>query len=90
MQESHSFAVGDVVLLASGGPKMTVAGVSDTVVNCTWFSDSIPHRGEFPPECLRNVHGAPAEDAAGLAGSSASAGICADRNSGEAAPPTNQ
>jgi uncharacterized protein YodC (DUF2158 family) len=31
------FAVGDVVRLKSGGPKMTVEEVSPGGVNCSWF-----------------------------------------------------
>jgi uncharacterized protein YodC (DUF2158 family) len=31
--------VGSVVRLASGGPKMTVAAMSGSVVTCRWFTD---------------------------------------------------
>ena len=31
--------IGDVVILKSGGPKMTVTATSANGVNCTWFCE---------------------------------------------------
>lgn len=57
---------GDVVVLKSGGPPMTVAepggnpgGHPGHRVRCLWFAESRLERGEFPPETLV----APNEDA---------------------------
>ena len=48
------FKVGDVVTLASGGPKMTITGDSrfeDKVV-CEWFVKDEPKTGDFLEEAL--------------------------------------
>ncbi len=37
-----TFQPGDVVLLKSGGPRMTVHAVSDVQVSCVWFHEGIP------------------------------------------------
>ena len=36
------FKVGDVVMLKSGGPVMTVKEVSPDDIFCTWFADDKP------------------------------------------------
>ncbi|GGC92166.1 YodC family protein [Chelatococcus reniformis] len=35
-----SFQVGDVVMLKSGGPALTVAEVAEAGVTCVWYADS--------------------------------------------------
>ena len=51
--------VGDVVQLKSGGPKMTVDGLSDEAgrvqANCSWFNDGIRMSGLFELHSLRNL-----------------------------------
>ena len=39
MNQTINFQLGDVVQLKSGGPKMTVVGISKDKVNCSWFAD---------------------------------------------------
>lgn len=55
------FKVGDVVMLNSGGPLLTVAALTekddgDTIVGCGWFTREGEIRtGEFAPALLRAV-----------------------------------
>ena len=53
--EDYVPEVGDVVMLASGGPYMTVVDISDdgSNVSCNWFND-VYHvvKGSFPSESL--------------------------------------
>lgn len=51
------FKLGDVVRLKSGGPKMTVAEVTnDGYIDCEWFADEGPTYGWlFEPEMLEFV-----------------------------------
>ena len=51
--EDYELEVGDVVMLASGGPYMTVVGLDDNDVSCTWFNDE-DHVGDgtFPIQSL--------------------------------------
>lgn len=55
MQE-NSFKLGDVVQLKSGGPKMTIISVPESVAynqyGCSWFGGKKHERGHFPPEAL--------------------------------------
>lgn len=52
----EDFAIGDVVQLRSGGPKMTVHGVvSDGDVVCQWFENNEVHEENFPNEALKKV-----------------------------------
>lgn len=51
---------GDIVVLKSGGPQMTVEHVSEVEnrqglfsVHCEWMSGTIVYRHEFPSVCLR-------------------------------------
>jgi len=51
----EAFKVGDVVMLKSGGPKMTVSFVSDEsgLIECTWFDKSGERKhDEFSPDTL--------------------------------------
>lgn len=54
------FAVGDVVELKSGGPKMTVRQIGNNgLVYCVWFNvqGGVSTHGDFhfPPEALKKV-----------------------------------
>ena len=57
--ERHNLAEGDVVQLKSGGPKMTVDGVSDEAgrlrVKCSWFNGAIRMSDLFEFHSLRNL-----------------------------------
>lgn len=50
-------AVGDVVQLKSGGPKMTIAALSEqtSLVPCQWFDEKNPRSHAFPKACLTPV-----------------------------------
>jgi uncharacterized protein YodC (DUF2158 family) len=52
-----TFKVGDLVVLKSGGPVMTIQTVPDgtgisTLYRCQWFSGKKLESGTFPPESL--------------------------------------
>lgn len=57
------FTIGDIVILKSGGPTMTVTRYVETVsmseprqysgrVQCTWFFENVLNKGEFPQDAL--------------------------------------
>jgi uncharacterized protein YodC (DUF2158 family) len=57
-------AVGDIVLLTSGGPAMAVREIRDGSAKCNWFAvgwdegkseEDILREGEFPIVCLVRV-----------------------------------
>ena len=50
----EGFNRGDVVILKSGGPKMTIESKSDfdTDYICVWFEGTTVMRGSFPAETL--------------------------------------
>lgn len=52
------FAIGVVVELKSGGPKMTIARYDEREdsFHCVWFKDNVLQRDSFPTESLRPVH----------------------------------
>ncbi len=53
-QVEAAFAAGDVVVLKSGGPPMTVSEVLVTgSVSCQWFNGGAVEKGVFSPACLR-------------------------------------
>ncbi len=57
----EKFKVGDVVILKSGGPKMTVEDVEagDTIV-CQWFVDGKKlEYGSFPADSLERAESGP-------------------------------
>lgn len=48
-----AFAKGDVVILKSGGPKMTVREAYDDEIACTWFDEKhVQKFGNFEPFTL--------------------------------------
>jgi uncharacterized protein YodC (DUF2158 family) len=50
---AHTFKIGDVVRLKSGGPKMVVHSLeSSGMVWCQWFVDNKPAADSFKPETL--------------------------------------
>ena len=49
---AEKFKVGDVVLLKSGGPKMTVTAVLEKVVHTAWFAGSKKETGPFPFDAI--------------------------------------
>jgi uncharacterized protein YodC (DUF2158 family) len=49
---SNNFKAGDVVVLKSGGPKMTVTRVEGSHVFCSWFVGTKSEKGNFPPDAL--------------------------------------
>lgn len=55
---SKEWKVGDVVLLKSGGPKMTVSNVTrddgNLKVWCTWFDGSKKNDAPFPADTLED------------------------------------
>ncbi len=56
----HQVECGDVVVLKSGGPKMTVgqpANQNEKVVPCQWFINGLVQHGYFYPDQLRKVIG---------------------------------
>jgi uncharacterized protein YodC (DUF2158 family) len=46
------FAIGDVVVLKSGGPRMTIGRVDEEHVRTLWFVDGVSHRGIWPMACV--------------------------------------
>jgi uncharacterized protein YodC (DUF2158 family) len=47
--------VGDIVVLKSGGPKMTVEKVGNGVFVCKWFDGDKAERDFFPFDTVRKV-----------------------------------
>lgn len=48
------FNKGDVVVLKSGGPRMTVMDVTDGKAACVWFDKTTEKRGVFEVDLLAN------------------------------------
>ena len=48
-----NFAVGDVVRLKSGGPRMTVLSANGEDVQCVWFEGSTRVQGHFTQAGLK-------------------------------------
>jgi len=64
MADSKEFKMGDVVRLKSGGPKMTIANISEPRpgpippgkwVRCIWFDGSSIYEYSFDSTCLVKV-----------------------------------
>jgi len=48
------FKVGDVVVLKSGSPKMTVSALlDDNLIECMWFEGKNQQHGTFPSDTLK-------------------------------------
>ena len=39
MKATYEFEIGDVVMLKSGGPFMTITSISDGIANCLYFTN---------------------------------------------------
>ena len=58
---AEEFKAGDVVMVKSGGPQMTVAGVGQygmvksTRVKCVWFEGAKREESLFEPALLKKV-----------------------------------
>ena len=48
-----AFKLGDVVMLKSGGPRMTVAKLDGEFVHCFWFDRSHPFEEKFNQALLQ-------------------------------------
>ena len=51
----EKFAVGEMVMLKSGGPKMTVSSIRGGKAWCIWFINSASAQvmsAKFPADCL--------------------------------------
>jgi uncharacterized protein YodC (DUF2158 family) len=46
------FAVGEVVTLKSGSPRLTIIKIAGDVVSCTYFRDGQSHACDFPSAAL--------------------------------------
>lgn len=48
------FSVGDVVVLKSGGPRMTVESIDaeSSKAHCVWFDKAVAKHGDFPIDLL--------------------------------------
>lgn len=56
--ESTSFEIGEIVVLKSGGPYMTVSAIDPAtqLLECIWFDeDELKHVDDFPKEVLETV-----------------------------------
>ena len=52
---TETWKIGDVVVLKSGGTKMTVRSVAGESVNCEWFTEERQiEQGVFHPDTLRS------------------------------------
>jgi uncharacterized protein YodC (DUF2158 family)/transcription elongation factor Elf1 len=52
----YKYALGESVELVSGGPVMSVVGLSGETVDCAWFADdSTAHQTSFPAVAIRPV-----------------------------------
>lgn len=49
---AEKFKIGDIIVLKSGGPKMTVTMVSEKVLNTAWFAGSKKEGGTFPLDAV--------------------------------------
>lgn len=54
---AENFAVGDIVQLKSGGPKMTLESISGSTASCVWFEGSKQTRNRFILQTLTKSNG---------------------------------
>ncbi|MGB5903823.1 MAG: DUF2158 domain-containing protein [Xanthobacteraceae bacterium] len=47
-----TFAIGEVVTLKSGSPRMTVIAISGEIVSCTYFRAGAMATADFPAQAL--------------------------------------
>lgn len=54
MKKPHTFKIGDIVKLKSGGPRMTVSDedIGNGMVRCQWFAGSRLSWGHFDPHSI--------------------------------------
>jgi len=54
---NEEFKAGDIVRLKSGGPDMTVSGLTYTKdeLVCKWFGGKKLEEGHFPPQAIERV-----------------------------------
>jgi uncharacterized protein YodC (DUF2158 family) len=58
MTQNTSFNIGDIVVLKSGGPEMTVQSKPDGLESfywCQWFAGKKLERGRFPFASLKSA-----------------------------------
>jgi uncharacterized protein YodC (DUF2158 family) len=48
----NNFAIGDQVVLKSGGPDMTIKQITDSDIVCQWFAGKKLEQGRFAPESI--------------------------------------
>jgi uncharacterized protein YodC (DUF2158 family) len=61
--QQKRFKTGDIVILKSGGPPMTVLGYSSIagMVYCQWLSGERSEQGQFPEDSLEPAPANPAK-----------------------------
>jgi uncharacterized protein YodC (DUF2158 family) len=52
MKTKNTFNVGDVVILKSGGPLMTIGSISGNECYCIWFTNDERKYGQFQSPTL--------------------------------------
>ena len=64
MAKAKQIKKGDIVMLKSGGPKMTVQGIGDTKpgpmntvrwIRCIWFNENLVNEYNFDEDVLKVV-----------------------------------
>ena len=59
----ETFKIGDVVVLKSGGPDMTITSAGDSTVRCKWFlQGGTPTWHDFPPDALKKPDQSASDD----------------------------
>lgn len=55
VEERAPLAVGDLVVLRSGGPSLTVVAVDIDVITCTWFNGTEMCEAHLPRACIDRI-----------------------------------